>query len=340
MFLIPIEISIGIVPEQQQPTDTEDNGANLVVDAAFHSSTLEMATAETENDVDPLALPVTSAAIHTANASFSTTITNTSSTGTNLSVMAPSSSQETAEENDNTMHLKLSSRKQKRKEKHRDKRTDGSNEIDGCEKSINREHKRKRKKKQHQMHEEANDAIPKIKIKFKTLPLPGEVTPEAHFFYLPANMVRSAEEVSRPTSVETVEEINSQNATMISVPKPDPVPEDSLTANNIPIDTTPLTNKRKNSKPTSRKSRSRKLSSKQRRVTVGRPQKPVVYQPIQSLMCCVCQASGSTTNAVTCDECRRHYHFTCLEPPLKKSPKIRGYSWHCADCDPTDIEKI
>lgn len=37
----------------------------------------------------------------------------------------------------------------------------------------------------------------------------------------------------------------------------------------------------------------------------------------------------------SCDECRKCYHFTCLEPPLKKSPKKRGYSWHCADCDPT-----
>lgn len=36
-----------------------------------------------------------------------------------------------------------------------------------------------------------------------------------------------------------------------------------------------------------------------------------------------------------CDECFKRYHFTCLEPPLNKNPKKRGYSWHCADCDPT-----
>lgn len=36
-----------------------------------------------------------------------------------------------------------------------------------------------------------------------------------------------------------------------------------------------------------------------------------------------------------CDECKKNYHFQCLEPPVKKTPKRRGYSWHCADCDPT-----
>lgn len=34
-----------------------------------------------------------------------------------------------------------------------------------------------------------------------------------------------------------------------------------------------------------------------------------------------------------CDECNKAYHFNCLEPPLKKSPKRRGYSWFCEDCD-------
>lgn len=37
----------------------------------------------------------------------------------------------------------------------------------------------------------------------------------------------------------------------------------------------------------------------------------------------------------SCDECQKLYHFQCLDPPLKKTPKRRGYSWHCADCDPT-----
>lgn len=37
-----------------------------------------------------------------------------------------------------------------------------------------------------------------------------------------------------------------------------------------------------------------------------------------------------------CDECLLSYHFHCLEPPVKKSPKVRGYTWHCEACDPTD----
>lgn len=36
-----------------------------------------------------------------------------------------------------------------------------------------------------------------------------------------------------------------------------------------------------------------------------------------------------------CDECSKNFHFCCLDPPVKKSPKVRGYSWHCAECDPT-----
>lgn len=37
----------------------------------------------------------------------------------------------------------------------------------------------------------------------------------------------------------------------------------------------------------------------------------------------------------SCDECQRVFHFGCLDPPLKKTPKQRGYSWHCAECDPS-----
>lgn len=57
--------------------------------------------------------------------------------------------------------------------------------------------------------------------------------------------------------------------------------------------------------------------------------------PAVAMNCDVCRDAGSNNNMVSCDECRKYYHFTCLDPPLKKSPKKRGYSWHCADCDPT-----
>lgn len=56
------------------------------------------------------------------------------------------------------------------------------------------------------------------------------------------------------------------------------------------------------------------------------------------MICDVCSTAGTPNNIVQCDECHKNYHFGCLEPPLKKTPKRRGYSWHCADCDPTDTE--
>ncbi|XP_032670451.1 PHD finger protein 14 isoform X1 [Odontomachus brunneus] len=54
--------------------------------------------------------------------------------------------------------------------------------------------------------------------------------------------------------------------------------------------------------------------------------------------CNVCDTPGTNQNLVMCDECKKCYHFTCLDPPVKKSPKRRGYSWHCADCDPSASE--
>lgn len=54
--------------------------------------------------------------------------------------------------------------------------------------------------------------------------------------------------------------------------------------------------------------------------------------------CDVCGQPGTNQNLVRCDECLKCFHFTCLDPPVKKSPKRRGYSWHCADCDPTETD--
>ncbi|XP_046684321.1 PHD finger protein 14 isoform X1 [Homalodisca vitripennis] len=56
------------------------------------------------------------------------------------------------------------------------------------------------------------------------------------------------------------------------------------------------------------------------------------------LLCTTCNLNGTNANIVRCDECRKGFHFHCLDPPVKKSPKVRGYSWHCADCDPTESD--
>ncbi|XP_073825685.1 uncharacterized protein [Musca autumnalis] len=248
------------------------------------------------------------------------------------------------------------SRKQKRKDKHRNKHNLSSD----TERSINKEHKRKRKKKQHDMEapQDTMAGIPKIKIKFKTLPLPGEDTPEAKFFYVSADMVRSADEASRPGSVETIEDMAP------AILPDDPIPS-NLKHNTTPtrphsVNTSTTTIKTTTNSPgtisnttlspiktSPRKSSPRK--SKMARTSLGartsmggsaaRSKNTSQQSSNQVLSCCVCQTNGTSTNMVTCDECRKHYHFTCLDPPLKKSPKIRGYSWHCADCDPTDDEK-
>jgi len=52
--------------------------------------------------------------------------------------------------------------------------------------------------------------------------------------------------------------------------------------------------------------------------------------------CDKCDGPGCNGDLVRCDECKRCYHFSCLIPPVRKSPKVAGYSWHCVDCDPSD----
>ncbi|XP_078811423.1 PHD finger protein 14 isoform X3 [Oryzias latipes] len=49
--------------------------------------------------------------------------------------------------------------------------------------------------------------------------------------------------------------------------------------------------------------------------------------------CATCKGPGDNENLVRCDECQLCYHFGCLDPPLKKSPKQTGYGWICQECD-------
>ncbi|XP_072269525.1 PHD finger protein 14 [Pyxicephalus adspersus] len=49
--------------------------------------------------------------------------------------------------------------------------------------------------------------------------------------------------------------------------------------------------------------------------------------------CAACKGTGDNENLVRCDECKLCYHFGCLDPPLKKSPKQTGYGWICQECD-------
>ncbi|EDV33358.1 uncharacterized protein Dana_GF24044 [Drosophila ananassae] len=222
------------------------------------------------------------------------------------------------------------SRKGKRKDKHKSKHNLSSD----TEKPSGKEHKRKRKKRSHlddsssHLDTTANSSGSTIKIIFKALRLPGEDAPESQYFYVPANAVRSVDEASRPTSVETVED-NTQSA------------EQALTP--VVFQSASPTKAREVKEPKESpvaSSPKRKVSPRKqspRKSRVGRPRVSNT-KPNVEINCCVCSETGKSNQVVTCDECHRHYHFACLDPPLKKSPKIRGYSWHCADCDPTDEE--
>ncbi|XP_056378926.1 PHD finger protein 14 [Hyla sarda] len=87
-------------------------------------------------------------------------------------------------------------------------------------------------------------------------------------------------------------------------------------------------------------------SSRERR----RRQPMVLHKKLKSedlrTECASCKGTGDNENLVRCDECKLCYHFGCLDPPLKKSPKQTGYGWICQECDsssskvPTVIGKL
>ncbi|XP_068566855.1 PHD finger protein 14 isoform X1 [Cebidichthys violaceus] len=96
----------------------------------------------------------------------------------------------------------------------------------------------------------------------------------------------------------------------------------------------------------------RTRGQKRKRVPIGEDREDKLEEPLprerrqrQSAMqkkpkaddtrteCTTCRGPGDNENLVRCDECRLCYHFGCLDPPLKKSPKQTGYGWICQECD-------
>ncbi|XP_070547071.1 PHD finger protein 14-like isoform X2 [Ptychodera flava] len=55
--------------------------------------------------------------------------------------------------------------------------------------------------------------------------------------------------------------------------------------------------------------------------------------------CATCEREGDNSTLVRCDECKKCYHFGCLDPPCKKSPKQAGYMWLCEECDSTPTDE-
>ncbi|WVF70081.1 hypothetical protein IAT40_004868 [Kwoniella sp. CBS 6097] len=47
--------------------------------------------------------------------------------------------------------------------------------------------------------------------------------------------------------------------------------------------------------------------------------------------CCVCEQWASYQESVKCEACKKHYHMSCLNPPLVGKP-AKGYSWVCPPC--------
>ncbi|XP_034945211.1 PHD finger protein 14 [Chelonus insularis] len=165
---------------------------------------------------------------------------------------------------------------------------------------------RKRKHKRKSMDIENPEGQPevhrRITIKIKPIPRPeGEEASE------------SSPQMFIATSTST--EISPPPVNNIPTPEPPPIPV--IPSPSITIQNTPVSSGSYNS-----------------RLSSGKKSKDADLMT----QCNVCDMPGTPQNLVMCDECKKCYHFTCLDPPVKKSPKRRGYSWHCADCDPSASE--
>ena len=58
--------------------------------------------------------------------------------------------------------------------------------------------------------------------------------------------------------------------------------------------------------------------------------------PVTSdVSCCRCDEVGDADSVVTCDDCKRGYHFaTCINPPYSRNPKqSKFWAWFCETCE-------
>ncbi|CAH0763876.1 unnamed protein product [Diatraea saccharalis] len=195
--------------------------------------------------------------------------------------------------------------RKRRKEKHR------SRYSPELLRSPSKSHKHKRKKKCQDM-ENPEMPHPRITIKIKPIPKP-DGSLDTQMFYVPTN----SNDGPPPAVIKKMAKHSEQE-----VPKETPPPPEVVNPVTESDTTTPV---------------SRARTSRVRRTTGTETVSPATAKTPMT-HCDVCTQPGDNSNLVRCDECFKRYHFTCLEPPLNKNPKMRGYSWHCADCDPTDTE--
>ncbi|XP_063377027.1 PHD finger protein 14 isoform X2 [Cydia fagiglandana] len=215
--------------------------------------------------------------------------------------------------------------RKRRKEKHR------SRYSPDFLRSPSKSHKHKRKKKTQDM-ENPDMPHPRITIKIKPIPKP-DGSLDTQMFYVPTDsndgpppavmrkLSKHAEQevVAKPPAADTPEAIAP--------------PKKELNQNQIEPEKSMPQVVLEQVKPAQKVARAgRGRAEAGGAAPASTPLSPMTH-------CDVCQQPGGPANLVRCDECNKRYHFTCLEPPLNKNPKKRGYSWHCADCDPTDVEE-
>ncbi|XP_047494182.1 uncharacterized protein LOC125042542 isoform X4 [Penaeus chinensis] len=244
----------------------------------------------------------------------------------------------------------MSPRKEKR---HRDgskkKKKDKDKELEGGKKRKKHHHRDK-----HGLGEMASEMVTPVRIKIKPLrPRPLETSPPATITTLPSTVGTTLAPIPAippvtptsiaPSSVSITPVIPTSYQTTTPPAGYPPLPPGytltqpmappsklgtmSSTSSLLSIASqasTSITNTYTTS-GTSRVSPGGSGSGNRRRSDPSDPQ--------QFSKCDVCGETGGVTNTVSCDECHKAYHFNCLEPPLKKSPKRRGYSWFCEDCD-------
>ncbi|XP_058127231.1 PHD finger protein 14 [Anopheles ziemanni] len=220
----------------------------------------------------------------------------------------------------------------RRKEKHR-------NRSPNAERIISKDHKRKRKRRNHDydlasladggdytMQTFDGDSRPRIKIKIKSV-LDGSNTHTTQIFYVrdETGPERAAvpQLISGAADSSSHMQIDADPTLLLEVAN---LAENST--NSPQVDSTPQ-------KSISSQARGR---AKRHSIASRTGGAAVSNSATEESVCDVCQEQGTAANIVQCDECHKNYHFGCLDPPLKKTPKRRGYSWHCADCDPTDVE--
>ncbi|XP_050074320.1 PHD finger protein 14 [Anopheles maculipalpis] len=222
----------------------------------------------------------------------------------------------------------------RRKEKHR-------NRSPNTDRILSKDHKRKRKRKNHDYETveqtdidygplaEYGDSRPRIKIKIKSV-LDGSNRHTTQIFYVRTESHTEESGSALPQLISGAADSSSHlNNSQLNTMVP---------ASNQPIPFNGTEHSTQGRARIKRDVGSRLNASSTTTINSAIGAIGSSSSGPDECICDVCQGPGTSANIVQCDECQKSYHFGCLEPPLKKTPKRRGYSWHCADCDPTDVE--